>query len=173
LGNSVALSKDLISHFPVATVPINSEKISLRYSILVRQYALTKEAYQFHLTLQKNTQQTGSLFDPQPSQLPTNIHCVTNPSEPVVGYVSASSVEEKRIFIKYTEVTQWQYPGLSTDCTLKNTPKDPNDILHFTYPDTSYTLYYFVSGTGPAVIVKKACTYCTYFGGSNMKPSFW
>ena len=111
-ANSLALSEDLISHFMVATVPVNTEKISDRYSILVRQYALTKEAYQFFETLKKNTEQTGSLFDPQPSQLPSNLHCITHPEEKVVGFVYATSVTEGRIFIRHRQVKNWHYEGL-------------------------------------------------------------
>jgi hypothetical protein len=146
----------MISHQPVATIPQNDEKISKRYSILVRQYALTKEAYQFHQILQRNTQQTGSLFDPQPSQLSTNLHCLTNPDQPVIGFISASSVEEKIIFIKHQEVNDWNYPGITVDCSVIFTFQDPNDFLIFDYPDTSYGPYYFQSGGGMAVVKNPA-----------------
>ncbi len=171
--NSLALSQDLISHFLVCTVPVNTEKISDRYSILVMQYALTKEAYQFFLTLKKNTQQTGSLFDPQPSQLPSNLHCITHPEEKVVGFVYATSVTERRIFIRHTQVQNWHYPGLSGACdNLIYTFQNPTDFRIFDYPDTTYAPYYFQSGGG-LVLIKKSCTYCTYYGGSNVKPLFW
>jgi hypothetical protein len=173
IGNSVALDEDVISHYPVVTVPINSEKISDRYSILVRQYALTIEAFQFFQILKKNTQQTGSLFDPQPSQLPTNIHCLTNPSEKIIGYVYATSMTEKRIFINHREVQNWHYQGQQQDCSnFIYTSQNPTDFRIFDYPDTSFAPYYFQSGGG-LVLVRKSCTYCTYYGGSNIKPSFW
>jgi len=172
LGSSQALSNDVISHQPVTTIPQNDEKISKRYSILVRQYALTKDAYQFHQILFRNTEQTGSLYDPQPSQLSTNLHCLTNPDQPVIGFVSASSVEEKRIFIKHQQVNDWVYPGVTIDCTPVFTFQDPNDFTIFDYPDTTYGPYYFQSGGG-MVVVKRSCTDCKYWGGTNVKPSFW
>jgi hypothetical protein len=173
IGNSVALAEDVISHFPVTTVPINSEKISHRYSILVRQYALTKEAFEFFQILQKNTQQTGTLFDPQPSQLPTNIHCLTNPVEKIIGFVYATSTSEKRIFISTRQVQNWHYQGEAQDCSnFIYTTQNPTDFRIFDYPDTSYAPYYFQSGGG-LVLVRKSCTYCTYYGGTNVKPSFW
>ena len=171
VGTTVALAHDVVSHQPVALVPINSEKISKRYSILVRQYALTKEAYQFHQTLQKNTQQTGSLFDPQPSQLPTNVHCTSNPNDIAIGFISASSVQEKRIFIKHNQVTDWTYIGSSVDCTPIFTSANANFLI-FDYPDTTYGPYYFVSGGG-LVLVKRSCTDCRYWGGTNVIPAFW
>jgi hypothetical protein len=172
LSSSVALSKDVISEFPVAVIPQNDEKISDRYSILVRQYALTPEAYQFHLTLQKNTQQLGNLFDPQPSQLIGNIHCLTNPNEPVIGFVSASSAQEKRIFIRNREVKDWHYITPTVACSVTLIGQSPIDFKIWTYPDTTYGPYYFVSGGG-LYIIKKACYRCTEWGGSNQKPAFW
>jgi hypothetical protein len=166
-------SRDLISHYPVATIPVGTEKISNRYSILVRQYALTKEANEYYQTLRKNTQQTGSLFDPQPSNLPSNIHCLTHPTETVIGFVSASTVEEKRIFIAYTELNDWNYEGVSPDCShFIYTDPHPGDFSIFDYPDTTYGPYYFITG-GPLVLVYRACTECTYYGGTNVKPSYW
>lgn len=173
IGNSLALGQDLISHYAIATVPVNSEKISNRYSILVRQYALSKEAYEFFLTLKKNTQQMGTLFDPQPSQLPTNIHCITNPAEKIVGFIYATSITQKRIFIWHGQVQNWHYEGERADCdNLIHTYQNPTDFRIFDYPDTTFAPYYFQSGGG-LVLVRKSCTYCTYYGGTNVKPGFW
>ena len=172
IASSAALDHDVISHSPITKIYQNDERISRRYSILVRQYALTKDAYQFHQILQKNTEQTGSLYDPQPSQLSTNLHCLTNPNEPVIGFISASTVEEMRLFIEHGQVTSWNYPGLTSACTILNIPVNPVDFTIFDYPDTSFGPYYFVTGDG-LMIVQKACTDCTYWGGSNVRPSFW
>ncbi len=109
--NTTALSEDRVSYFPLKTIPNGSEEGSARYSILVKQMGLTKEAYEFWNILKKNTEMTGSLFDPQPSQLPTNIICVSDPKERVVGYLCAGKQETKRIFVTYAELnfddTKW------------------------------------------------------------------
>src|SRR6202012_4114028 len=86
---------------PLTQIPLTSEKVETKYSIIVRQYALTQEAYNFYQNIKKNTEQLGSIFDAQPSQLSGNIHNVTNPNEPVVGYVTVSTVQSKRIFIAH------------------------------------------------------------------------
>ena len=173
-ANSLAYSQDVISHYPVVTIPDGAEKISNRYSILVRQYALTKDAYEYYQILRKNTQQTGSLFDPQPMNLPTNIRCLTHPTETVIGFVTASTVEEKRIFIDHKELNDWNYNGLvSADCShFIYVDPNPTDFSIFDYPDTTYGPYYFITN-GPLVLVSRACTECTFFGGTNVKPSFW
>ncbi|MCW3106680.1 MAG: hypothetical protein JWQ09_1186 [Segetibacter sp.] len=173
LGTSAALGQDVISKAPVTTIIQNDTRLGVRYSILVRQYALTQEAFEYLQIIQKNSERTGSLFDLQPSQLHGNIHSLANKNEPVIGFVSAGSVQQKRIFIKHSEVTNWVIQGPSQEaCNVIFIGQNPTNYLIFDYPDTSYAPYYFTSGGGMA-ISKKACFDCTLQGGSNIKPSFW
>jgi len=53
LGSSAKLSQSVIAHSPLAFVNSTSEKVSIEYSILVRQYALTADAYNFYANLKK------------------------------------------------------------------------------------------------------------------------
>ena len=172
LGSSVRLSQDVIDHAPVTVVPQNSPKIGVRYSILVRQYVLTPEAHQFYEILQKNTEQMGTLFDPQPSQMKSNIANVANPAEPVIGFVTASTVTEKRLFIDRRDLVNWSGGLPSNDCTVQFTFQDPNNYLIWNYPDTAYGPYYFTTGGGMA-IARNTCLDCRRKGGSNQKPAFW
>ena len=98
LGSSAKLSQDIIYQAPLTQVASTSEKIETRYSILVKQYALTSDSYNFWVNLKKNTEQLGSIFDAEPSNINGNIHCVNNPALPVIGYVSVTHVQQKRIF---------------------------------------------------------------------------
>ncbi|HEY0355078.1 MAG TPA: DUF4249 domain-containing protein, partial [Flavisolibacter sp.] len=99
IGSSAQLQSDVISNFPVHFIPLGSEKLSYRYSILLRQQSLDKTAYQYFQLMKKNTESLGSIFDPQPSELKGNIRCITDPAEGVIGYLTASEFKEKRIFI--------------------------------------------------------------------------
>jgi len=107
LGSSAKLSQNVIYQNPVTQVPSTSEKLEAEYSILVKQHALTGDAYNFYLNLKKNTEQLGSIFDAQPSNINGNIHSVTNPSEPVIGFISVSTVQQKRVFISNKVLPAW------------------------------------------------------------------
>jgi len=100
INSSAKLAKDVIVNNPIAFVSSTGGKLGIEYSILVRQYALTADAYTFWTNLKKNTEQLGSIFDAQPSQINGNIHCVTKPLEPVIGYLSVGRTSSKRIFIE-------------------------------------------------------------------------
>jgi hypothetical protein len=162
------LSNDIIDNTPITVIPDGSEKLTERYSILVKQYALTKEAYEFWQLLRRNTNQVGGLFDAQPSELIGNLHCISNPAEPVIGYVSASTVETKRIFIGRTELSFWHYTAEDFFCT----PKIISDSVQYYLSDTSMAPAYFVTG-GALAIAKKSCVDCRRHGGKTVKPPFW
>lgn len=99
INSTAQLSQDVAYHVPINLIEGTSEKISVKYSILLRQQGLTKEAYTFFENLKKNTELLGSIFDAQPSQLTGNIHNIANAAEPVIGYISAGTTQQKRIFI--------------------------------------------------------------------------
>jgi len=107
LGSSAKLQRDVLYQSPIAFIPSTSEKLESEYSILLHEYALTPDAYNFWVSLKKNTEQLGSIFDAQPSQLSGNIHCITNPSEPVIGYLSVCKVSSKRLNILNAHLPAW------------------------------------------------------------------
>ena len=172
LGSSAALNQDVISNAPIGTFLQNDTTLQYRASFLVKQYALTPAAYFYWQIIQKNSQQLGTLFDLQPSQLEGNIHAVSNASEPVVGYISASTEAEKRIFINGADLQNWQAPLGSYNCQLVNVPQNPSNFLLVNLPDDSYAPWYYIS-FGPLVLAKNVCLDCTLSGGTNKKPAFW
>jgi hypothetical protein len=174
LGTSITLSSDIISQALLEKIPKDDWRMDIEYSILVKQYPLDLDAYNYWLTVQKNSQSLGGLFDLQPSQIRGNFHGVSNAGDPVLGYVSASSIEEKRIFINNSaDLPDWKSTP-SFYCPATNIASNPSNPLIWDYPDTAYTMYFFSSGTPPSKnISTKQCLDCTRQGGTTVKPSFW
>jgi hypothetical protein len=171
LANTLALTENRISFQPLISIVRPEERLSVRYSILVRQYGLTKEAYEFWNILRKNTELTGSLFDPQPSQLPGNIICLDDPNERVIGFVSAGKQVSKRIFIRNGDLrTSWPKEDQALFCVALTGTTD--EMIVALKQDTTLAPAYFITGGGLA-IAKKRCTDCTLNGGVNVKPGFW
>jgi hypothetical protein len=129
LGTSAKLAKDVINKQPIDYVPQSSGLISHGYSLLLRQYALTPTAYDYWQNLKKNTEQIGSIFDAQPSEIQGNIHCVTHPAEPVVGFISASSIKTKRIYVDGRNTGSYEPwyipPPNDLTCTVNFIPVNP------------------------------------------------
>jgi hypothetical protein len=174
VGTSVGLSQDLISHQLINKISYNDERLTVRYSMLVNQYALSQDAYNYWVLIQNNSQNLGGLFDLTPSQLNSNIVCTTNPAEPVIGYVSASTLQQQRLFISHSQVPDWITQEPYNQCLTETIPTDPNNFQLYTFEDTSYAPWYFTGNNIPdLVVVKKYCVDCRTQGGTNTKPLFW
>ena len=171
LGSSIALSQDVISHAYITELQQNDRKMDIGYSILVRQYPLTADAYNYWLTVQHNSQSLGGLYDLQPSQISGNIHSISQTADSVLGYVTAGSVSENRLFISNKSLYGWRSNPFYS-CPLKVTGINAQNYLYYDYPDTSYAPYYF-SGAG-LVIAPKICVDCRSDGGGTIiKPDYW
>ena len=173
IGSTAKLSEDIVYLQPLTFIPQDSWKIGSRYSILVRQRALSKGAYEYFENLRKNSEQLGSIFDPQPSTSIGNIRCVNNPSEIVLGYIYSSTEVEKRIFISRSEVPKWQYVFFCEEISVKNVP----DSLEQAFGGGAYLPTDDVRSSVTGIIERyvgssKSCVDCT-LRGTNKRPDFW
>jgi len=170
IGSSAQLSSDIISEFPLRQIEKGSEKLSVRYSILVRQEALTKKAYEYLLLMKKNTETLGSIFDPQPSTLTGNIQCISNPEEGVIGYITASSLSQKRIFITAHEA-DWRF---YQDCfEFVYIPDNPDSIKKMMPIYSPFDYQQQLSGRYVYLAANPPCVECTKRGGALARPSYW
>ena len=99
LHSSTHLSENLVKDVKLHEISIEDIRISYIYSILVKQWSLTNEAYYYFSTIKQYTEESEGLFTPVLSDLQGNITCISNPNKRAHGYVLASSVTTKRIFI--------------------------------------------------------------------------
>lgn len=157
-----------IKNFTVATLPWESGKIQERYSMLLAQRAIPREAYEYLNQLKKNTENLGTLFDPLPSEPIGNIESVSSPNELVLGFFSAGTVSNQRIFLDALELDRPAGTRSITgyeSCTLYEIERleqyDQFDPIGFTLPHQ------------PRVGTFTSCIDCELNGGSAVKPSFW
>lgn len=165
------LAEDVVENFPVTTIPEGSDKVSVRYSILVNQYALTREAFEYWQLLRKNTNELGSIFGAQPAELISNIQSVKNPSEPVIGFVSIASVQQKRLFIRRGQLSGWNPDfTLKAKCEVKVVGAD--SLSYYMQRNRNLMQAYNITGGGTA-LADKVCIDCRLRGGTTSKPVFW
>ncbi|NSW94037.1 MAG: DUF4249 domain-containing protein, partial [Bacteroidales bacterium] len=100
IKNTSVLAENRISRYPVKFISNETDRLKVKYSMLVNQYSLNESEYAFWEKLQNISQDVGSLYDITPASIAGNVYCVEDPSIPVLGYFSVSAVSSKRIFIK-------------------------------------------------------------------------
>jgi hypothetical protein len=176
LGSSIKLSEDVITRQLLTHVSKDDPQLSIKYSILVNQYALTEDAYNYLTLMQKNTETLGSIFDAQPSYLKGNIHGLSDPTEQVIGFVSAGTVQQQRIFIDRSQLPQeWRY---FMTCILPDTlvKLDSASLTGFFGPGGGFVPVemHYTNGIADGWLGNAAsCVDCRTQGGNTNKPSFW
>jgi len=170
LGSTEKLTTDVV-YLPVQYIEPHSEKLSVMYSINLHQYAISKDEYSFLQKMKKNTEQLGTIFDPQPSEISGNIHCVSDPGETVIGHVEISQEQVKRIFISNSQVPGWNY---KMDCVFIEIDNKPDSIARYgvglmptlvSKKDPFHGIISFFAST-------PQCVDCT-LRGVHQKPDFW
>jgi Domain of unknown function (DUF4249) len=174
ISTSERLQSDIISEATLNFIPNNDEKLCVRYSMLLRQYALDKEGYKFYELMKRNTENLGSIFDAQPSEIIGNIQCVTDPRETVIGYVSASTIEQKRVFVSNASLPGWRLFEYCTEDTVVNHP----DSIRAAYSTNNLSPFSAVYSpfTGSIIGYRSSsppCVDCITRQGINVKPSYW
>ena len=170
VGTSSLLSSDVIDRAKLTFIPTAAERLSVRYSILVRQYAIDKKAFEFFELMRKNTEALGTIFDPQPFEMDGNIKCETSPSEKVIGYVFASSSEERRIFINNSEVPGWKFMLQCDPRLVKNHPDSIRKFMPEYLPYSAVLVGLSITDYYSAIA---DCVDCRVRGGMIVRPSFW
>lgn len=166
------LTQDVVSSFPLTFIEPDSWKLSVLYSINLKQYAMSSDAYHFYEQLRRNTQQLGSIFDAQPSDNTGNIHpAAAGSTEVVIGFIEVSQEKQKRIFISNAQVPAWRYDAgcLESDRSIPN-PDSVKELIGLsnraTHADPLST------DLKRVFYAPIACVDCTK-KGVNVKPSFW
>ena len=100
IKNTSILAEDRIVRYPIKSISDPVDRLTVKYSILVKQYSLNEDEYLYWERLKNSLDQIGDLYDLIPAFIPNNIYCVENPNEKILGYFSVSAVTSGRIFIK-------------------------------------------------------------------------
>ena len=164
-----------ITQFPVRFINRNDFSISHRYSILVKQWIQTREAYVYYNTLNELSGSESVFSQIQTGFLEGNITS-TDKNENVVGYFGVSSYDEKRIFFDYVDFFRGEdRPPYIVECPfLSNINALITDIERHatTYWDDNNGQYGNFSKPSPYIVVPVECGDCTVLG-SNEVPEFW
>ena len=168
IKNTSVLAEDKIDRYHLNFISNLTDRLSVKYSILVNQYSLNEDEYLYWQKLQNFSEQVGGLYDMIPSSIPSNVYCTDDPNETVLGYFSVSASSSKRIFIKdrFAGLVN-QYINCPADTVYGNGPiQNLNNtvwvIITVSMPPPPYRVITYTKG----------CADCTV-RGTTVEPDFW
>lgn len=178
LATTSSFGEDRLSRFPIRFLELENPKIGNRYSILVRQYVISREAYTFYETL-RNFSGSESLFSQvQPGFITGNIQSTQNSNEKVIGFFEVATVSEKRIFFNYRNLVMDDIPPTPFGGSCE-AYRPPISALYSLVVSNAIKYFYTAGaddppelGEGPYYVLDSGCIDCRVFG-SNIVPDFW
>jgi hypothetical protein len=177
IASTVNLNSDVVYQFPLTHISYTTtNKLILKYSILVKQMVLSKDWYEWKQKLKKNTEQLGSIFDPQPSQTGGNVHCTTDPGEMVVGFIGCTSQTEKRIYINRSQIPTVNIFSGYEICSPDSVGNDPVDFARYFGTGFGIPIQPIHNDQGnisEILASSGGCVDCRLRGGTVQQPDFW
>ena len=159
VSSTVGYKDRKVTHFTLQSIGPPSDKLNIRYSILVKQYTINPELFTILKKLRDANVETAGLYSKNPGQIFGNITCCDGGGK-ALGYFSASAVTSKRIFIMpgdHDIVRGSAYGG----CGWTTSP--PNGVRLFLYGNY---------GGSSVWSDNRYCVDCTA-RGTKEKPDFW
>lgn len=100
-----SVSERIVKH-PIVSLAYNSAEYldsavqePYNWIIILDQYGIPKESYDFHERLNRQFSADGSLFDPVIAQVFGNIHCKSDPDKIVLGFFDLNSYKQYRYYL--------------------------------------------------------------------------
>jgi hypothetical protein len=168
IKNTSSLKEARIDRYPLNFISNLTDRLNIKYSILVNQYSLNEDEYLYWEKLQNISEEVGGLYDIIPYSIPNNLYCLDDPNETVLGYFSVSASSSKRIFIKDNFAGLINlYTNCIADTIYEGEPSP--------YPDFNYWVIIDVRLPPPpykVLTLLNGCADCT-LRGTKEEPVFW
>ncbi len=168
IKSTSVLSEARVSGFPVKFISNETDRLKVRYSILVNQYSLNEDEFSFWEKLQNISEEVGGLYDITPGTIPGNIYCVEDPSRQVLGYFSVSAKTSERLYIDdYFRGVVNLYSDCVSDTIFGGAEIPELNTRVWILEEQMYAMPPF-----RVLTEKKFCADCSV-RGTTTKPDFW
>ncbi len=111
------LNENSIEKFPIKFIQSNDGVLRDRYSILVKQFVQSIEAYTYYEIVNELGENQNILSQTQPGFVLGNVSSLNDTQEKVIGFFEVSSVSEKRVFFNYSDFN-FPKPEFIFECNL-------------------------------------------------------
>ncbi len=163
--NTAMLSQPVVEQLPLHFARADQRELSIRYSLLVRQFTLGAEAYTFWSNLQQQIENQESLYNSQPFQIRGNVYSITDPGETVLGFFMVAGQDERRVFIDHPSELELDFSYCSPDYMSLG-------LIGLIHP-ANWPIYVYEDEAGDRALANDECFDCRKLGGTTDRPGFW
>ena len=176
------LNQNVVKDVELLHIPIDDSRISYIYSILVKQFSLSEEAYSYYASLKKFSEESSGLFTPMPYEVKGNIKCTSSPEIKAKGYVLASNIKTKRIFIYESDFKNIYSTYHDAACNIESSfdAAKRSNLWTFAWNDRVNLDDAVIMSPNnniidlEDIIYSKGCVDCRFIeGATKQRPDFW
>ena len=164
--------EDLAFH----TIPLNDRRLQVMYRINVRLEGMTEDAYNYWHNIQQNSEGQGSIFAPTPSEMASNIHCISNPNVQVIGYLNAAVQAEATLYYD-NSLEKYYKPERPYDRFDEKVSVNRPDSMDYWYAHGYLPYQELYETPSPYAShymwAQKICIDCRVLGGTKDVPEDW
>jgi len=161
------LSEPVLEHFPLHFVSTEDRDLSIRYSLLVRQFTITNEAFSYWDNLREQNDNQGGMYNKQPYQILGNIKNAKHPDESVMGYFLVAGASEQRIFLDRPSLHFYYW---TCELTLADFER-VGDLRRTS--SSEWPIYLTTDPNGRVAYPDQICLDCREKDGEIEAPDFW
>jgi hypothetical protein len=164
-----SLTQPMIKKYPLNFVSTETRQLSVRYSLFVEQFTISKNAFEYWDEIRKQNGGEWSLYSTQPHFIKGNVYNPDDTEELVVGYFTVSGTDRMRIFVdRPPPEIPMRYPI----CKLTEADFMAYGDMWMMDP-VYYPLYAIETEGGRRALPHPDCVDCRRKGGTIEKPEFW
>ena len=169
--------EDRFEELAFHTIPLTDQRLQIMYHITVRLEAMSENAYNYWYNIQQNTEGQGDIFSPMPSEMASNVHCVTDPSLQVLGYLNAAFQAESDLYYDNRQNHYYRFTHSVFTHDEQKVSASRRDSLEYWYTrgylPTDELYEGFAFEPTHYMWDKAECVDCRKQGGTKVKPAGW
>ena len=168
--------EDRFEELAFHTIPLSDKRLQVMYKIDVRLEAMSENAYNYWYNMQQNSEGQGSIFAPTPSEMASNVYCISDPTVQVMGYLNAA-VQAEAVMYYDNGLEGYYKAGLPFERDDQKVDAHRPDSMAFWYSHgyRPYSEIYEDMSGKPShhMWAQQICIDCRRQGGSKNKPEGW
>lgn len=169
-------TEDRFEELAFHTIPLSDQRLQVMYKITVRLQAMSENAYNYWYNMQQNSEGQGSIFAPTPSEMASNVRCLSDPDLQVMGYLNAAVQAEAEMYYD-NAMNQFYKAGRARYRDEKKVNANYPDSLAYWYAHgyLPYDEIYEGMSMNPShyMWALNGCIDCRRLGGTKTKPADW
>jgi len=168
--STVGLTEPILTGSPLHYVSFHNREFSVRYSVLVDQFTILKNAQEYWQNVKEQNTSGGELYTKMPFQVRGNLKNINDLDEPVLGYFHAAGIDTRRVFINRPGYPVEMYYSV---CELSEPDYMEYGFMFFGNYPRDWPRYVTMDASGNRAVPVPACVDCRESGGTLVKPEFW